>query len=175
MRQEYSDLQDVGGLTINNLLTNQANMIQELKEHQELMTNNLKSEFNSNLMETFRAFNMIDENHMQSENNNNHNSHDHEEQKMLAMTGDRDPLVELLLKQMTSMQTQLQNMSSNTGTPKFTKSDQINPKTGQPWKRYCWSCGCCPHWGKNCPDKKEGHKNDATFKNRMEGSNKNCK
>ena len=94
---------------------------------------------------------------------------------MLAMKGDCDPLVELLLKQMTSMQTQLQNMSSNTGTLKYTKSDQINPKTGQPWKRYCWSCWCCPHWGKNCPDKKEGHKNEATFKNRMEGSNKKCK
>ena len=175
MRQEYSDLQDVGGLTINNSLTNQVNMIQELKDHQELMTNNLKSEFNSNLMETFRAFNMIDENQMQIANNNSNNSYDHEEHKMLTMKGDRDPLVELLMKQITSMQTQLQNLSTNTGSSKFTKSDEINPKTGQTWKRYCWSCGCCPHWGKNCPNKKEGHKNEATFKNRMEGSNKNCK
>ena len=53
MRQEYSDLQDVGGLTVNNSLTNQSNIIQELKAHQELMTNNMKSEFNANLMHTF--------------------------------------------------------------------------------------------------------------------------
>ena len=175
MRQEYSDLQDVGGLTIENSLTNQTKMIQELKKHQELMTNNLKTEFNANLMETFRALNIIDENKMPIDNNTIPQSHDHEDQKMLAMRGERDPLVELLLKQMTSMQNQLQNMTNNDGSTKSTKSDQINPKTGQPWKRYCWSCGCCPHWGKNCLNKKEGHKNDASFKNRMEGSNVNCK
>ena len=54
------------------------------------------------------------------------------------------------------------------------KADEINPKTGMPWKHYCWTCGCCPHWGKNCPRKAKGHKNNATFKNRMGGSNKNC-
>mgnify|MGYP004184854479 CR=1 FL=1 len=37
MRTEYSDLQDVGGLTIQNTMPNQANMIQELKDHQVLM------------------------------------------------------------------------------------------------------------------------------------------
>ena len=21
-----------------------------------------------------------------------------------------------------------------------------NPKTGQIGRRYCWTCGCCPHW-----------------------------
>ena len=123
-------------------------------------------------METFRAFNMIDDKQIQSDNNN---SHDQEDHKMLAMKGDHEPLVELLLKQMTSMQSQLQNLSTNTGTFKSTKSDQINPKTGQPWKRYCWSCGCCPHWGEKRSNKKEGHKNEATFRNRMEGSNKSCK
>ena len=35
--------------------------------------------------------------------------------------------------------------------------------------------GCSPHWRKNCPNKKEGHKNEATLKNCMKGSNKNCK
>ena len=40
MRTEYSDLQDVGGITIQNTMPNQANMIQELKDHQVLMTNN---------------------------------------------------------------------------------------------------------------------------------------
>ena len=68
-----------------------------------------------------------------------------------------------------------QNLTKNTGGgKKLTKSDGINPKTGQPWRRYCWSCGCCPHWGKYCPSKKTGHKGEASFKNRMQGSNENC-
>ena len=40
MRREYSDLQEVGGLTIQNTMPNQANIIQELKDHQVLMLNN---------------------------------------------------------------------------------------------------------------------------------------
>ena len=102
MRQEYAALQDVGGLKINNSLTNQSNMIEELKEHQELMTNNLKQEFNSNLIETFRAMNMIDENQNQNENNKYELDHN-DDQKMLTMKGGRGPLVDLLLKQMTTM------------------------------------------------------------------------
>ena len=60
MRQEYSDLQDVGGLSINNSLLNQANIIKELKEHQVLMTNNMKTEFNANIMQTFQALNLLE-------------------------------------------------------------------------------------------------------------------
>ena len=37
---------------------------------------------------------------------------------------------------------------------------------GRTPKRYCWSCGCCLHWGRDCEDKKPRHKNDATFKER---------
>ena len=41
---------------------------------------------------------------------------------------------------------------------------KLNPKNGKPWKRYCWTCGCCDHWGKLCPNPATGHKNEATFK-----------
>ena len=61
MRQEYSDLQDVGGLTVNNSLLTQANVVKELKEHQECMSNNLKTEFNANMMQTFKALNLIED------------------------------------------------------------------------------------------------------------------
>ena len=50
----------------------------------------------------------------------------------------------------------------------------INPKTRKPFKRYCWSCGCWDHWGKNCPNKKPGHQDSVTFKDRKGGSNKDC-
>ena len=50
----------------------------------------------------------------------------------------------------------------------------INPRTGRPYKRYCWSHGCCAHWGRDCQNKKAGYKDEATFKDRMGGSNKGC-
>ena len=59
MRHEYSDIQDIGGLTVNNSLLNKVNMVKELKEHQELMSNNLKTEFSENLIYTFQALNLM--------------------------------------------------------------------------------------------------------------------
>ena len=85
---------------------------------------------------------------------------------------------------MAQLQAQVQGLTlTNAGTHgrtpltpilgQATNSD-INPRTGKPWKRYCWTCGCCPHWSRNCPKKAKGHKDNATFKNRMGGSNANC-
>ena len=50
----------------------------------------------------------------------------------------------------------------------------INPRTRKKFKRYCWTCGCCPHWGKDCLVKKPGHQDNVNFKNCTGGSNKNC-
>ena len=56
-----------------------------------------------------------------------------------------------------------------------TKNDvDINKKIGEPYRRYCWSCGYCIHWVRHCKMKEPGHKDEATFINRMGGSNKNC-
>ena len=46
---------------------------------------------------------------------------------------------------------------------------------GRTPKRYCWSCGCYPHWGQDCKVKKTGHKDSANFKDRKGGSNKDCR
>ena len=88
----------------------------------------------------------------------------------------QDPMLQQLLTQISSMQSQIEKLSTtDSGSRKQEKpSSTINPKTGRQWKRYCWSCGCCTHWSKNFPNKKVGHKDDATFRNRMEGSNENC-
>ena len=161
-------------------MPNQANMIQELKEHQVLMSNNLKEEWENNLIHTFKALNLIDEN---KENvNGNFDEQIYfptEEQENVAMNvkaKQRDPIIDQLLKEMTLMRNQIQILggSNNRLIEQTTQSDLINPKTGQSWKRYCWSCGCCVHWGKNCPNKKKGHKVEATFRNRMNGSSTNC-
>ena len=101
---------------------------------------------------------------------------------MFAMKSQRDPAIDQIMKQMTFMQNTMQTFMDNSSNGKGNKNGKgkgsptslINPKTGQPWKRYCWSCGCCPHWGKNCSSKKPGHKDEASFRNRMEGSSENC-
>ena len=67
------------------------------------------------------------------------------------------------------------NRSSMTSKNGNTANDtNTNPRTGLPWKRYYWSCGWCGHWGKAFPNKKEGHQDDASFKNRMGGIRKYC-
>ena len=50
----------------------------------------------------------------------------------------------------------------------------VNPRTRRPYKRYCWTHGCCTHWDRHCKAKKAGHQDAATFKERMGGSNKGC-
>ena len=39
---------------------------------------------------------------------------------------------------------------------------------------YCWTHGGCGHLGGACRDKKPGHKDEATFENKMGGSTANC-
>ena len=39
---------------------------------------------------------------------------------------------------------------------------------------YCWTHGGCAHAGNTCNDKAPGHKNEATFDNKMEGSKAFC-
>ena len=40
--------------------------------------------------------------------------------------------------------------------------------------KYCWSHGAWNHTGKRCKSEKPGHKEDATFTNKMGGSTDSC-
>ena len=147
MRQEYLDLQAVGGLTINKMMSNQVNIVQELKYHQILMSNNLKQEFNENLMHTFQALNLIEtspNNPQYQSDKENASQIAEKEQLMLTMKIHRDHILEQLLRQVSMIQTQIQGLTSvteaNEGKKekrKFLPFDLINPKTGQEWKCYC--------------------------------------
>ena len=80
-----------------------------------------------------------------------------------------------LLTSIKSLQEEIKDLKA-AAQPKPVPIDKtINPRTGKKWKRYCWSCGCCPHSGKYCQNKLPGHKDEATFNNRMGGSNKFCR
>ena len=53
------------------------------------------------------------------------------------------------------------------------KSNTANSNKNRP-KFYCWSHGRCGHKSADCRNKKAGHKDDATFANKMNGSLKGC-
>ena len=182
MRSEYNELQKVGGLTVGNTMLQSANLlkeIQEMKSHSENMVNSMKEEFRQGLQVLYMNQNdpsvwhpPESEQQVSSENHTEVNN-------MLAVQQQHNTTLLQLTKQLQSLQNQLTNLTLTNQNPayqqsKLQKDNIINPKTGQPYKRYCWSCGCCPHWSKNCPVKKKGHKDEATFKNRMGGNNKNC-
>ena len=41
--------------------------------------------------------------------------------------------------------------------------------------KYCWSHGACAHSSADCNNKKRGHQDEATLKNKMGGSTRFCK
>ena len=84
-----------------------------------------------------------------------------------------DPTVLNLTQMVAALQQQINQMSGQLSAPPV-PSSSTNPRTGKQWKRYCWTHGCCNHWGRDCNNKTTGHKDDATFRNRMGGSDANC-
>lgn len=65
-----------------------------------------------------------------------------------------------LLRRFEELATELAVLKHDTGRCTSRSTNMCTPK------HYCWSHGCCPHWSKNCDDKKEGHMDDASFKSR---------
>ena len=77
-------------------------------------------------------------------------------------------LIRKLEEKVDRLGTQTVTQTTTTNNRKYTAStDLFNPRTGKPWKRYCWTHGCTTHNGRNCPDPKPGHIATATFKNRQ--------
>lgn len=74
-----------------------------------------------------------------------------------------------------------QQNNSNQFQPQFiprqftntsTNDTNNNNNAGNTFQRYCWSCGLGNHWGRKCTKKKEGHKNNASWQNKMGGRTK---
>ena len=78
----------------------------------------------------------------------------------------QDLLQELVLQ----LQNQIQELSKNKESTK-----KLKPFVRNQTDKYCWTHGACGYEGKYCRNKKDGHKDEATFKNRMGGSNQFCK
>ena len=159
MRAEHHALKQVGALSIQESTFYQANMIQQVLSQQANLQDNLQATINQQVKESLLA-------------------------ALTDFTSNIEPSQEVAINNVTKTSTDVTTTTLLRMIEKLsTKVDElkrqspnkdINPRTGKTFKRYCWTCGCCPHWGKDCPHKSAGHQDNANFKNCMGGSNKNC-
>ena len=77
-----------------------------------------------------------------------------------------------LLKLVIQLQNQILSDKQSTTEP---SNPQRRSFVRNKTDKYCWSHGACGHDGKDCRNKKPGHRDDATFGNRLGGSNFYCK
>ena len=159
MREEHHALKQVGALTIKDSSFYHANIIQQVLTQQTEMQDNLQTAIVQQVKDSL--LNALTEYLATQEPS-------HEEVIKNVSTKAKDATTETILDMMIKLSNKVEELSA------AKISSDINPRTGKKYKRYCWSCGCCPHWGKDCKHKKPVHQDNANFKNRMGGSNKNC-
>lgn len=170
MRRAYQALREVGALTIEDSSINQANLIKELSSQQEKMADDIKTSMQSNILDAMMLMQNPTQVPSLTEDTSSISSH-------TANSTITNHSIDSLLTIIKGLESKMDNFSKQalrTNQLYSQNTDTINPKTGKEWKRYCWSCGCCPHASKNCPIKKQGHQDQATFKNRMGGSDEKC-
>ena len=81
-----------------------------------------------------------------------------------------------LLKAIQMLQEQIKVLSSNkdtTGSNGRTPNPTHRPRRNV--SKYCWTHGACSHESKECKNKKDGHKDLATFATKMGGNTYYCK
>ena len=165
MREEHHALRQVGALSIRDSEFSQANMIQQLADHQDKLTQDLNLQLAHTMQDNFfQTINMLHTTDLNSDIL-------HPTQQANNIIADSKVTNAQLFTFLKTLQNKVDRLENNKPSTHIETTSNINPRTGKYFKRYCFSCGCCPHWGKYCPTKKSGHKNDATFKNRMGGSN----
>ena len=82
-----------------------------------------------------------------------------------------------LLQMVLQLQTQILTISKPGGNTNAGANNAKKPKSTyirNQTNKYCWSHGACGHEGKYCRNKKDGHKDNATFGNKMGGSTDYC-
>ena len=87
-----------------------------------------------------------------------------------------------MLKLLRSMQQELSKMNSPAPPPRASNRSTRNPKktpNNPPFSRkvtnlYCWTHGGCAHESSKCNSKAPGHRNEATFENKLGGSKGFC-
>ena len=75
--------------------------------------------------------------------------------------------------QQTPMQQNFQPFNQQFQQQQYMQQNQRGPQRARTDK-YCWTHGACGHKGKRCKNKAAGHKDEATFSNKMGGSTAFC-
>ena len=162
MRREYNELRQVGALSISDSkLQAQLNHTQNSQDFSSQISATVSNNLRSTIMDTIMALN----------NNQDIPSASSTEAQVNAVNANPNDVTQLCTL-IDELRQEVNYLKSNNYKPLNTVD--CNPKTSKPWRRYCHTHGCCNHWGCNCKDKAPGHKDDATFRNRMGGSNLNC-
>ena len=166
LRTEFHALRRVGALTIQN---SSINMLRDITTHQDQLSANLGEQLNATMQANFAAaLDVLKSGHNTDEavipDNNMINNQSSTEKAMMTMIKNTQAKMDALAAQIssntaTTSNTQ-QNISRRFNNGKRTdhtdpnSPPSINLITGRAYKRYCWTCGLCPHWGRNCPQKK---------------------
>ena len=170
MRNSWDQLKRVGALKMRDTTLQNMNLIQEVTDKQQMLADELREDLNTQLKNTISdAMMLLNTSDEQPTNFS----------ESLSSPNMSTPSANSVTSTITmeSLFATIQDLKNEITSLKNSKNDvnnEINPRTGKPFKRYCWTHGCCTHSSKNCQNKAPGHKDNATFKNRQGGSNKNC-
>ena len=170
-RKEHLELDKVDALSKQESSLNHAALLQQ----QATMFEQMEERIKDNMVDTI--------NNMANQYTNDHESEKEEkyddmsamQSALSTITGNSSKSNKEMKKFFELMFKKMENLEKKCDKGNITPSTEtslVNPKNGKAWRRYCWTCGCCDHWGRFCSNRKPGHKVDATFKNRLGGSTK---
>ena len=164
IRAHYWALKQAGTLTIeDSLLNDRTNLVKEISLQQEQLVADLKQDLTEQL-----KTNMVDAMLLLKQAP----SIQETDTSMVTVESINSvSMVSTLQTHLTNMQA-LQNDIQTLKLQSKPNDKNINPCTGKQWKRYCWTCGCCPHSSKYCPTKAPGHQDYASFANHKGGATK---
>ena len=165
--KEYNELRQVGALSIkNSKLQPQLNFTATSENMTEQISASVTNDLRNTIMDAIMA--------LQQGDTSSNPEPIAPQANSVTVANDNVLQLAQLVKDLKQEVQQLKSTGNNNSTSVETTSKDVNPKTGKPWRRYCHTHGCCNHWGRHCKNKGPNHKDDATFRNRMGGSNFNC-
>ena len=180
MREGYHALREVGALAIQDSGLHYANLVKNMTSHQEKMAQDIKESLSDQLSTSLMEALMVsqaqppsipsldDSSNLLSPSMNSASSNV-TIQALVKLVKSLESKVDKLSNEKTK-----NNNNNNNNNNQVTTNNEINPRTGKPWRRYCWTHGCCTHKGVDCTNKAPGHEDEADFRDRMGGSNKDC-
>ena len=149
MRAHYQDLKQVGALTVeDSALNDRANLLQEVTRTQEQFATDLKNDLQEQL-----KTNMVDAMLLLQQQAPHLSDTDTSTVTADSMnSATTTATLQTILNNMKTLQDEIATLKAQPSAPSQ-QDKSINPRTGKPWKRYCWTCGCCPHSSRYCPNK----------------------